>query len=879
MALYHFKRNGDQANPDEFRKGVAKFAISGGLLALPQITDIVVNTLGLGPDFLGLIWAGGMPGDADIASIDAKSLAYKSIGQMVALPQVVTIISYILGVAFCFYGLLKLKSYSDNPGQGGVREALGRFGIGAALLSLPRVSSVLMMSLGLDGLTENSFASRIAGLSAGSVTGESGGAPDNVENVQSLIVQMTDQATAIPLVIVIASFVGATIMVVSGLLSLKKHIDDPSQSLKTPIGQLAIAGVFFGLPVFVDVVLSTLGLDFSESFDVIGEAYSVVDPENANNFSTLVSNGRSLAYMIGMGVKPISFIVGTFLIAIGLLSLKRNFEAGGQQEPLRIGLGKVAMGGAILALPGFTKLLLQSLGLVRTDWDSLWGSSPELGEESGGLLGLIDVVIQQFSTVSSLMLLVAMVTGIVLIFSGLLSLKRHMEDPRSETIPKALVRLGIGAALVALDFYGEIVGKTLGLSPDVELTAPDGYAAGNGDLDTSGQIGGVLRYLTGQLSGIEGILFLIASIAGVFFIFLSLMSLKKHVDDPNSETIDKPIVSALIGGSFFALAALVPVLMAVFKLETMDVTGFTGLATPDGLGSIGGLSAADADGNSVGASVIRLQENVIFYGGLLEIISYLLGVGFLMVALWKFKQHVDQPTQLPIWEPVKHLAAAAGFLGLPALASTIISSMQLSGAGSVNASEFNFGEGPSGGALDDMFIRLATDIVPSVLSLLEVFVILAGLSFMMLGVHRLTKGAQEGPNGPLGLGTAFTFLVGSILLATPEMMGLFSNTIFGTDTVKVNAILGFLDGDESGLVERTQQVFSAITAFMVLIGFISFVRGWFILKSYAEGNQQATLMAASSHIIAGVLAVNIGPLINAVQVTLGVDLGGGVSFN
>ena len=65
---------------------------------------------------------------------------------------------------------------------------------------------------------------------------------------------------------------------------------------------------------------------------------------------------------------------------------------------------------------------------------------------------------------------------------------------------------------------------------------------------------------------------------------------------------------------------------------------------------------------------------------------------------------------------------------------------------------------------------------------------------------------------------------------------------------------------------------------MTIIGYISFLRGFFILKEVAEGGGQASLMAAVTHIFGGALAVNLGPLMNAVQSTLGLGTYGVVFY-
>jgi intracellular multiplication protein IcmD len=48
--------------------------------------------------------------------------------------------------------------------------------------------------------------------------------------------------------------------------------------------------------------------------------------------------------------------------------------------------------------------------------------------------------------------------------------------------------------------------------------------------------------------------------------------------------------------------------------------------------------------------------------------SYIIGVGFTIGALFKFKQHSSNPTQVPLIEPLTLLGIAAGLLFLPSIA-------------------------------------------------------------------------------------------------------------------------------------------------------------------------------------------------------------------
>jgi intracellular multiplication protein IcmD len=63
--------------------------------------------------------------------------------------------------------------------------------------------------------------------------------------------------------------------------------------------------------------------------------------------------------------------------------------------------------------------------------------------------------------------------------------------------------------------------------------------------------------------------------------------------------------------------------------------------------------------------------------------SFLAGLGFAFAAIMKFKQHKDNPTQIPIGTPIAMLFIAVALLFLPALFRAAGSSMGLSTAGTI----------------------------------------------------------------------------------------------------------------------------------------------------------------------------------------------------
>jgi hypothetical protein len=114
-----------------------------------------------------------------------------------------------------------------------------------------------------------------------------------------------------------------------------------------------------------------------------------------------------------------------------------------------------------------------------------------------------------------------------------------------------------------------------------------------------------------------------------------------------------------------------------------------------------------------------------------------------------------------------------------------------------------------------------------------------------------------------------TFIVAGALLSVDAMMGAWSSSLFGTNDVANTSVLAYTGGLEAEEEQHILGVISTILIFMMILGWVSFIRGWFILRDVAEGSHNASLMAGLTHLFGGALAVNLGPLMNAVQETLG----------
>ena len=289
---------------------------------------------------------------------------------------------------------------------------------------------------------------------------------------------------------------------------------------------------------------------------------------------------------------------------------------------------------------------------------------------------------------------------------------------------------------------------------------------------------------------------------------------------------------------------------------------------------------APSMGDVMGNTVISSQDLPTFMAA----VSYLFGLLLVVMGVIKLKDHVINPHNTPLSDSIKRFVTGGALFALPmvieAAYNTLADGCGFGGCGADGVSGFN-ATTPTGLGLDAMMVNFMADIWTPMMVLVPAFCYLAGIALIIIGISRLLKTAQEGPRGPSGAGTIMTFLVGGALLSVDAMMGAFSNSLFPTlgGDLQTYGVLTFSTaGIAASDVAHIETVIAAILAFMMIIGWISFVRGFFILREVAEGNSQASLMAGMTHLFGGAMAVNLGPVLNAVQSTFGL-VGMGIGFS
>lgn len=81
-------------------------------------------------------------------------------------------------------------------------------------------------------------------------------------------------------------------------------------------------------------------------------------------------------------------------------------------------------------------------------------------------------------------------------------------------------------------------------------------------------------------------------------------------------------------------------------------------------------ATGDAPTGSIGEAAKTITGSMTGIAKLITATSYVAGVGFALMGMLKLKAHKDNPTQVPLSQPIVLLAIAAGLVFLPSLITT-----------------------------------------------------------------------------------------------------------------------------------------------------------------------------------------------------------------
>lgn len=520
----------------------------------------------------------------------------------------------------------------------------------------------------------------------------------------------------------------------------------------------------------------------------------------------------------------------------------------------------------------------------------------------------------------------AYLSGILLIVQGILKTVDHVSNPNQVPLRTPVIRMIIGGALFALPVITESAINLInggGANANFELnfslmnTVMSWFGIITGVLSL-GDANSVMAWFLTSLTRIPAFIAALAYMLGIVTIISALYKTRDHVEEPERAPLKDAVIRYITAGALFGLPTVYEALQSLFQNDSMTstvvgiigdlytATGFfissympiydncdIGTYVPSGVTLVFNLFGITLTDGTVGNAICNAMQSFVYLPYFLTMVAYLIGLAFGVWGILKIRDHVTSPQQTPVSEGITRLVAAGAFFTLPFIVTvmqysvTPLNAAAMTWVGSLTGGgqSTSFAGAPGVGLVCDIDRSLSVvmgcmmaDIVGPLHLATNFFCYVAGMIFIMVGISRIIKSSQEGARGPGGKGTVATFVIGGILISANVMLTALGSTVFGAGAGLTNASLQFGSGLTPAELQATYNVINATLQFMFIVGFISFVRGIFIIRGVAEGDQQASVMSGVTHMVGGSLAANLGPVMNAVQATLGID-GFGIEFS
>ena len=558
-----------------------------------------------------------------------------------------------------------------------------------------------------------------------------------------------------------------------------------------------------------------------------GDALAQLDTsDHSTGLSEISENIVDSSSLIPGLISGVSYLLGLLMGAWGVLRLRDHVE-NPAQAPLRDPISKFVAGGALLSIPTVYEAMKNAFGDgdmdTDIDPDGIFSSVTGMVSswiESGNINEILGSILNSFEGLPALIAVFAYLLGLVLGVSAVLKLREHIENPQQTTLKEPVVRFLAGGAMFSLPTLFAAMHKTIYGDGDTTFgTVMDWVGFGS-------DVAGVVTDGAGGCSAVGGI----------------LQGSMNFVDD---------VIGVLETGA-----------------GAIDDVFGTDLDS-----SFGGGGDSGGNGETVGDVICNITAGTFAFPSFLTAMAMIAGMFVGVWGIMKLKDHALNPQQTQLWDGLIRLIVAGGLMALPIVIEAAQTTIGVFGG--ITEGEYN--GAASGDGLDTMMVSMMNNIYGPMRYVMDFFGVVAGTILVMIAVMRLLKSAQEGPRGPGGIGTIMTFIAGGALLSFGSMVGAFTGSLF-EDGGLTYATLSYTEGMDDAVVAHSHAVISAILKFMIVLGLISFARGIFIVREVAEGSSQASMMAGLTHLIGGALAINLGPLINAVQATLGIA-GYGIQFS
>ena len=295
-----------------------------------------------------------------------------------------------------------------------------------------------------------------------------------------------------------------------------------------------------------------------------------------------------------------------------------------------------------------------------------------------------------------------------------------------------------------------------------------------------------------------------------------------------------------------------------------------------GSGTAGGGASTAA---SLGDVFCNAANNIAPFVQLFDWLAYTAGAYAIASGVYMLAKHVEAPNQATLPHAFAKLVGGALLLALPCIAGTVIHSFFFENSGSSSGSWTCIGSGSSsasvtlGGTgsvtLDVLMQNMVNNIKGPLISMLTIICFAFGAFLVLRGGLRATKYGTD-PREASMTKIISSMLFGAVFMVIGQSQDMIMGSVFGQTSIHDFGSLSWTAINKLGTdTSHFKAAIQAALTFFQLVGFIGFVRGWNVLKNAVEGHGQATYAQGFSHIVGGVLSINIYYFMQIMDATFG----------
>jgi type IV secretory pathway VirB2 component (pilin) len=193
---------------------------------------------------------GGLLPFPAFAASDIISTSQHIGGEIVSVPKLIAVISYVIGTGFAVRALFALKAFIEKADDAPINIFIGFAAISALLILLPY--SLGLTANTLDTQTAKSILSTSSSFNAAPTC-------DTDSSLNKIFCNLVVEIGPFAKFLAVIAYVMAAALTLTGLLNLKAFGDDPSQMpLRSIIMKFVLATMLISLPLAMQVFVTAV---------------------------------------------------------------------------------------------------------------------------------------------------------------------------------------------------------------------------------------------------------------------------------------------------------------------------------------------------------------------------------------------------------------------------------------------------------------------------------------------------------------------------------------------------------------------------------------------------------------------------------------------